>query len=136
LIKSGQAKAVVHEKNVVARLRHPFINGLVGSFQASQNDCFRPNGFASLTEYRLTSLVLNGSSILDIQDETFLYMLMNLVQGGELYNVIHKTKGRDKMPEADARFYAAGIHEALGYMHRSGFVYRDLKPGVYEVTIS
>jgi serine/threonine protein kinase len=33
LVKSGQAKAVVHEKNIVAQLRHPFINGLVGSFQ-------------------------------------------------------------------------------------------------------
>jgi serine/threonine protein kinase len=56
-------------------------------------------------------------------------MLMNLVQGGELYNVIYNAKHRAKLPEGDVKFYAAGIHEALGYMHRRGFVYRDLKPG-------
>jgi serine/threonine protein kinase len=58
-------------------------------------------------------------------------MLMNLVQGGELYNIIHNAKRRASMAEDDAKFYAAGVHEALGYMHRRGFVYRDLKPGVY-----
>lgn len=60
------------------------------------------------------------------QDENFVYMLMELVQGGELYNVIH-TDDHDFLPEDHARFYAAGISEGLGFMHKRGFVYRDLK---------
>jgi serine/threonine protein kinase len=55
------------------------------------------------------------------------YMLMEMVQGGELYGIIH-TRRRDGVNEADAKFYAAGIAEGLAYMHRRSFVYRDLKP--------
>jgi len=54
-------------------------------------------------------------------------MLMQLVQGGELYSVIHTTR-RDGLPEQQARFYAAGVADGLAYMHRRSYVYRDLKP--------
>lgn len=64
------------------------------------------------------------------QDENFVYMLLELVQGGELYNVIH-SDDHDSLPENQARFYAAGISEGLVFMHKRGFVYRDLKPGTY-----
>jgi serine/threonine protein kinase len=33
LCENGQARAVVHEKNIMAQLRHPFISDLAGSFQ-------------------------------------------------------------------------------------------------------
>ncbi|GAX28827.1 cGMP-dependent protein kinase 1 [Fistulifera solaris] len=61
------------------------------------------------------------------QDESFVYMVMELIQGGELYNVIH-TDDHDSLPEDQARFYGAGISEGLVFMHKRGFVYRDLKP--------
>jgi serine/threonine protein kinase len=44
-----------------------------------------------------------------------------------LNQVIHGGK-RKGLPEGEAQFYAAGIAEGLGYMHRRGYVYRDLKP--------
>lgn len=62
------------------------------------------------------------------QDPHFIYMLLGLVQGGELYSVIH-TKGKSGISEQDAKFYAAAILEGLAYMHRRQIVYRDLKPG-------
>jgi protein kinase A len=61
------------------------------------------------------------------QDQHFIYMLLGLVQGGELYSVLH-TEAGDCIKEADAKFYAAGILEGLAYMHRRQIVYRDLKP--------
>jgi protein kinase A len=61
------------------------------------------------------------------KDEAFVYMLMSLIQGGELYGIMH-TARRDGIPEKEARFYIAGIVEGLSYMHRRGYVYRDLKP--------
>jgi protein kinase A len=54
-------------------------------------------------------------------------MLMGLVQGGELYAIMHTVR-RDGIPENKAKFYCSGIAEGLAYIHRRGFVYRDLKP--------
>jgi hypothetical protein len=93
LIKEGQAMAVICEKNIMAKLQHPFLIGLINTYD----------------------------------DDTFVYILLQLIQGGELYSYIH-TKTHDYLTEDSARFYAACIGEGLGYMHKQGYVYRDLKP--------
>lgn len=85
LVEAGQARAVVHEKNIMAALHSPFLIQLVTTYK----------------------------------DESFVYMLMGLVQGGELYALMHTSK-RDGMSEKKAMFYLAGIAEGLGYMHRRG----------------
>jgi Protein kinase domain len=79
LCKNGQAHAVVYEKKIMARLRHPFLIGLVQTYQ----------------------------------DSDFVYLLLQLVQGGELYSYIH-TLTRNTLPESDARFYTACVAEGLG----------------------
>ena len=61
------------------------------------------------------------------QDDRSLYMLIELVQGGELFSVIH-TETRDGIPNANARFYAACILESLSHLHHRNICYRDLKP--------
>lgn len=61
------------------------------------------------------------------QDERNLYMLIGLVQGGELFSIIH-TEVRDGIPNGNSRFYAACILESLAALHRRDIVYRDLKP--------
>lgn len=91
LIKNNQAKGVVNEKDIMAKLNHPFIIKLVNTYQDPQR----------------------------------VYMLLGLVQGGELYSVLH-TPRRDGVSEQDAKFYAAGIIEGLTYMHNKQVIYRDL----------
>jgi hypothetical protein len=61
------------------------------------------------------------------QDKMRVYMLLGIVQGGELFSVMHQANF-DGIPEKSAKFYAAGILEGLGYMHRRHILYRDLKP--------
>mmetsp|Transcript_11356 Transcript_11356/g.20492 ORF Transcript_11356/g.20492 Transcript_11356/m.20492 type:complete len:920 (-) Transcript_11356:192-2951(-) len=61
------------------------------------------------------------------RDHQSVFMLLNLVQGGELFNVMHNDE-RDCIPEQEVKFYAAGILEGLAYMHRRRIIYRDLKP--------
>jgi serine/threonine protein kinase/CRP-like cAMP-binding protein len=61
------------------------------------------------------------------QDDRHLYMLLELVQGGELFTVIHTDKG-DGISNADSRFYAACILESLSHLHHRRIAYRDLKP--------
>jgi CRP-like cAMP-binding protein len=67
--------------------------------------------------------------IATFQDERSLYMLIELVQGGELFSVIH-TETRDGIPNANSRFYAACILESLSHLHHRHISYRDLKPEI------
>jgi serine/threonine protein kinase len=59
------------------------------------------------------------------QDRTRLYLVYDLCPGGELYTVLAKF---GRLPVEMARFYAASIALALGYIHSQEYVYRDLKP--------
>ncbi|KAF4731783.1 hypothetical protein FOZ62_008583, partial [Perkinsus olseni] len=59
------------------------------------------------------------------RDDKRLFMLMEYVNGGELFSHLRK-EGR--LPNEEARFYAAEIVLAFQYMHSLDVVYRDLKP--------
>jgi len=63
------------------------------------------------------------------QDDCSVFMLTNLVQGGELYDYLHQGEMGDKeLDTAQAKFYTANIFLALSHLHEHGFVYRDMKP--------
>jgi serine/threonine protein kinase len=55
-----------------------------------------------------------------------LYLLLGLVQGGELFSLMHQTT-YDGMSEKDARFYGSAVLEGLSHIHRHHILYRDLK---------
>lgn len=94
---------------------------------------------AQVVAYRQQTNVMNEKDIMAEADHPFvlklyrtfkdrdsLYMLLELVQGGELFSLLH-TKG-GKLPATDARFYSACAIDALVYLHDKSIVYRDLKP--------
>ncbi|KNA05015.1 hypothetical protein SOVF_194340 [Spinacia oleracea] len=59
------------------------------------------------------------------QDTFSLYMALESCEGGELFDQITR-KGR--LPEDEARFYAAEVVDALEYIHGLGLIHRDIKP--------
>ena len=71
------------------------------------------------------------------QDTNRLFMLLELVQGGELWSLLYQapaeavprpTNGLEGISESAARFYTACVTSAFGKIHSLGYVYRDLKP--------
>lgn len=56
------------------------------------------------------------SEVSSFQDQANCYIVMDLVQGGELYTQIVNTRGKG-LPLNDAKFYGACIHCALAHFH-------------------
>lgn len=59
------------------------------------------------------------------QDEHHLFLVMDFLQGGDLFFHLRKEK---RFNEETSAFYAAEILCALDYLHENHFLYRDLKP--------
>lgn len=59
-------------------------------------------------------------------DRTWIYMLTELVPGGELFYHLHLAKGT-RFPERKAKFYVANVILGLEFIHKKGYTYRDLK---------
>ena len=58
-------------------------------------------------------------------DKRYLYFILELCRGGDLFGLLCK---KERVVEKDARFYAATVLNAFGYMHERDIIYRDLKP--------
>uniref|UniRef100_A0A6B2LC69 Protein kinase domain-containing protein n=1 Tax=Arcella intermedia TaxID=1963864 RepID=A0A6B2LC69_9EUKA len=68
----------------------------------------------------------NIIALFDVFDEKdFIYLVMELVTGGELFDQI---VSRGTYSEADAATVVRQILEAVEYMHGNGIAHRDLKP--------
>ncbi|KAG0643556.1 kinase-like domain-containing protein [Tuber brumale] len=59
------------------------------------------------------------------QDGKNLYMVMDFIEGGELFSLLRKSQ---RFPNPVAKFYAAEVALALDYLHSHHIIYRDLKP--------
>ena len=58
-------------------------------------------------------------------DNTYLYMLLEFVPGGELFSYL---RNYGRFNNTWSNFYACEIVAALDYLHSRNIVYRDLKP--------
>lgn len=59
------------------------------------------------------------------EEEESIIVIMELMQGGDLYKKIRKTKN---LSEVDALFYFKQMIKAVKFLHSHGVVHRDIKP--------
>ena len=57
------------------------------------------------------------------KNQSSVFMLLEFVQGGELFTVLH-TPTRDGVPDPQAKFYGACILSGLQYLHSKNVAYR------------
>jgi len=59
------------------------------------------------------------------KDKVNLYLLMEFIPGGELFNYIRRA---GRLPDRVSKLYAAEIVLAIEHLHKHNILYRDLKP--------
>ena len=66
------------------------------------------------------------------EDNENIYMLMERVNGKELWDLIHRQDENGDwqagLPESHAKFYSLAIVDTLNYIHGQRIIFRDLKP--------
>jgi len=94
------------------------------------------NGWESLVENERNAMLelagLTKSPFLltmynSFSDKKNIYLLLELCEGGDLYNLLRITKG-NRFNEEVSKFYMACVVMGLEAMHSRELVYRDLKP--------
>lgn len=65
------------------------------------------------------------TSLASFQDRSSLYLLLEFMAGGDLFQHLCDVR---RLQIGPARFYAAEVLLALGFIHAANHVYRDLKP--------
>lgn len=62
------------------------------------------------------------------QDSGFLYLVMEYMAGGDLFQLLVNGTEKGLFAPAAARFYSAEVLLALEFLHKKNHIYRDLKP--------
>jgi CRP-like cAMP-binding protein len=82
-----------------------------------------------LTKFGVHPFVVSLIKI--FEDESYRYMLMNLAEGGELWDVVHREEAdgtwTSGLGEEHAKFYAFLLADTLSFIHSKKYVYRDMK---------
>lgn len=117
VVEKNAVKHTINERAILKTVDHPFL--------VSLKVCFFFLSTISAATHNTVQYAF--------QTADHLFMVIPYMNGGELF--FHLSEGEDVFGEERARFYAAEITLAVGYMHDNGILYRDLKVDNFLISI-
>jgi CRP-like cAMP-binding protein len=117
----GRVKLVQHKKTMKTYALKCLQKAVVVHFKQEGNVMNEKNLLLLATHPFILQLVAT------YKDRNCLYMLLELVQGGELFSLLHN-QNDGVLPVKSAQFYSGCVVSALTFLHSKLIVYRDLKP--------
>lgn len=117
ILKRKQYEHTLSERRVLENIDHPFIVSLRFAFQ-SEHKLYMVFGAHARKAPGMPRKPCTAATSACLPPADFF-------NGGELY---HYLSEGGRFAEERARFYAAELTSALGYLHARGIIYRDLKP--------
>lgn len=72
--------------------------------------------------------VIKIYSVVDDPDEYKLYLVMEFLEGGQIFHVDSSGVGKEPVEKERLKKYIVGIANGLAYLHGKGIVHRDIKP--------
>ena len=67
-------------------------------------------------------------TIIDDPDEYKMYLVMEFLEGGQIYDIDSTGTGKGTVEKERLKKYIVGIAQGLTYLHGKGIVHRDIKP--------
>lgn len=109
--------------------RHKKDREIVAIKKMKKTEMIYKNQVAHVRAERDILAVANNPWIVELkcsfQDEKFLYLVMEFLQGGDLMTLLME---RDILSEDESRFYIAETILAVESVHALNYIHRDLKP--------
>lgn len=128
MVEKEQVAHVRAERDILVVADHPWIVKMYYSFQVIRLRKLVANNFLverKIALRRIVESVHLTNCLPNFQDAVNLYLVMEFLPGGDMMTLLMK---KDTLSEECTQFYIAETALALEYIHKLGFIHRDIKP--------
>jgi CRP-like cAMP-binding protein len=122
MLGEGQFGQVWMVADTTEEPQRPYALKIQSKYELVEQDqaevCVREKNIMALLDHPMVIKLFAS-----FHDQDFVYLLLDMVNGGELFNLIHQSDGNG-LPEKHCKFYAFVLADIISYIHGKNYVYR------------